>query len=248
MSATPPKQTLKLRCLVIDDEPFALKLMADDIGKVPFLELVATCSSPLQALDRLQKEAIDLVFLDIQMPVVTGTQFLRSLKNPPLVIMTTAFEQYALEGFELNVIDYLVKPIPFERFLKAVNKAYDQFKLVRGIPTASSSSSEGSFFFVHSEYKEIKIVLGDVLYVEGFKDYVKIFITSQAPPILTRLNLKAIEAKLPAQSFCRIHNSFIVALSKIESSQKTQVFLQRKAIPIGEKYSEEFRKRYRSAL
>jgi DNA-binding LytR/AlgR family response regulator len=242
MDADVSKKNLKLRCLAVDDEPYALKLIADDIGRVPFLELRATCSSPLEALDLLQKENVDLIFLDIQMPVLTGTQFLRSLKNPPLVIITTAFEQYALEGFELNVIDYLMKPIPFDRFLKAVNKAYYQHTL----QTGPSAPAEDHFFFVRSEYKEIKILVKDVLYIEGFKDYVKIFLTSQAPPIFTRLNLKAIEAKLPEHHFCRIHNSFIVALAKIESSQKTQVFIRNKPIPIGDKFSDDFRMKYRS--
>lgn len=231
-----------MRCLAVDDEPFALKLMADEIAKVPFLNLVAACSSPVQAFEKLQIGKIDLLFLDIQMPVVTGTQFLRTLANPPLVIFTTAYEQYALEGFELNVIDYLMKPIPFDRFQKAVNKAYEHFRLRQGAPPSGEKAS----FFIRAEYKEVKIYMDDILYVEGLKDYVKIFLQSQPRPILTRLNLKAMEAKLPSQQFCRIHNSFIVALSKIEASQKSQVFIAQKPIPIGEKYADEFIKRYKS--
>jgi DNA-binding LytR/AlgR family response regulator len=244
---TSQQMNTSIRCIAIDDEPLALQLIADDIGKIPFLELIATCSSSLEALELLQKESVDLIFLDIQMPVLTGTQFLRSLKNPPLVIMTTAYEQYALEGFELNVLDYLVKPISFERFLTAVNKVHYQFKLLKGLLPASPLMPNESSFFVHSEYKEIKINYTDVVYVEGFKDYVKIFTVNQAAPILTRLNLKAMEAKLPVSLFCRIHNSFIVALSKIESFQKTQVFIGKKPIPIGEKFAENFRKIYASA-
>ncbi len=140
-----------------------------------------------------------------------------------------------------------MKPIPFERFLKAVNKAYQQFKLRRGSALEGSNTGESSFFFVHSEYKEIKVFFKDILYVEGLKDYVKIFTATQLPPILTRLNLKAIESKLPGHLFSRIHNSFIVSLNKIESFQKTQVFIQKKAIPVGEKYAAEFRNKYRSA-
>ena len=244
MSMNASGNSLKLRCLAVDDEPYALQLIADDISKVPFLELVSTCSSPLEALEFLQRESVDLLFLDIQMPGLTGTQFLRSLENPPMVIFTTAFEQYALEGFELSVTDYLMKPIPFERFLKAVNKAYQQSKLRKSSAGDASLNGEGEFFFVHSEYREIKIFFKDILYVEGLKDYVKLFTTTQSPPILTRLNLKAIESKLPARLFCRIHNSFIVALAKIESSQKSQVFIQKKAIPIGDKYSAAFRDKY----
>ena len=229
----------KMTCIAVDDEPFALKLMADDIAKVPFLELKGTFSSPMDALVVLQHEPVDLMFLDIQMPVLTGTQFLRTLKNAPMVIFTTAYEQYALEGFELNVIDYLVKPIPFDRFLKAVNKAYDPFKL-----KSTSGPPEPGFFFVHAEYKEIKLFYDDVLYVEGLKDYVKIFTAKQQFPILTRMNLKAIETKLPSNHFARIHNSFIVSLNKIKSFQKSQVFIGSVSIPIGEKYAEEFRKKY----
>jgi DNA-binding LytR/AlgR family response regulator len=232
---------VKLRCVAIDDEPFALKLLADDIGKIPFLDLVATFSSPLSALEFLNSNSIDLLFLDIQMPVLKGTEFLRSLQNPPMVIFTTAFEQYALEGFELNVVDYLLKPIPFDRFLKAANKAYDLFAL-RQNKTGTSEAS----FFVHSEYKEIKIFCNDILYIEGLKDYVKIFLRSQSRPILTRLNLKGIESKLPANQFCRIHNSFIVSLSKINSTQKQQVFIGEIAIPIGDRFAEDFRGKYGS--
>lgn len=242
---TDPTKTYndKMRCVAIDDEPFALKLIADEIAKVSYLELVATCHSAIQAREILEHQKIDLLFLDIQMPGVTGTQFLRTLKNPPLVIITTAYQQYALEGFELKVIDYLMKPIPFDRFLKAVSSAHEQFMLRKRSHHAGNRAS----FFVRAEYKEIKIFTDDILYVEGLKDYVKIFLQSQTRPILTRLNLKAIEAKLPAQEFCRVHNSFIVSLSKIEASQKSQVFIAQKAIPIGEKYADGFIKRYKSS-
>jgi DNA-binding LytR/AlgR family response regulator len=233
-----------MRCVAVDDEPFALKLIADDIRKVPFLELVKTCSSPLEALDFIQKEPIDLLFLDIQMPVLKGTEFLRSLESPPLVIMTTAYEQYAIEGFELNIIDYLVKPIPFERFLKAVNRAHDQHQLLKG---KDQIKDAGAFFFVHAEYKEIKILVNQIRYIEGLKDYVKIFLTTQSRPILTRLNLKGIEKKLPPTGFVRVHNSYIVALSKITSTLKSQIFIDDVSIPIGDKFAEDFEQKYRSA-
>ena len=234
-----------MRCLAVDDEPFALRLIADDIRKVPFLELVNSCSSPLEALDFLKKNQVDLLFLDIQMPVLKGTEFLRILENPPLVIVVTAFEQYALEGFDLNVIDYLVKPIPFERFLKAVNRAHDQYLLLN---VKTKEKKDESFFFVHSEYKEIKVFHHQVLYIEGLKDYVKIFLASQSRPILTRLNLKAIESKLPVDQFCRVHNSYIASLSKITSTLKSQLFIGDISIPIGDKFAEDFMKKYRSTL
>ncbi len=231
----------QLRCIAVDDEPFALRLICDDIGKVPFLKLMTSCSSPIEALEFLQKNTVDLIFLDIQMPVLTGTQFLRSLNNPPLVIITTAYEEYAVEGFELDVVDYLMKPIPFDRFLKAANRARDQFHLLKD---ATPTSPEDLFFFVRAEYREIKIMFDDILYVEGLKDYVKIFLASQSRPVLTRMNLKAIETKLPGRLFCRIHNSFIVPFSKISSFQRSQVFIGPTAIPVGDKYAADFRKKY----
>ncbi|HRI79650.1 MAG TPA: LytTR family DNA-binding domain-containing protein [Cyclobacteriaceae bacterium] len=231
-----------LRCVAIDDEPFALRLIGDDISKVPFLKLVDSFSSPVIALNYLQKNPCDLLFLDIQMPNMLGTQFLRSLKVPPMVIMTTAYEQYAVEGFELDVLDYLLKPIPFDRLLKSVNKAREQFYL----RLQASSEQENLFFFVRAEYKEIKIFYKDIMYVEGLKDYVKIFLNTQPRPVMTRMNLKAIESKLPPELFCRIHNSFIVPFSKISSFQRSQVFIGQTPIPVGDKYADDFRKRYGS--
>jgi len=249
----------KLRCIAIDDEPFALEILADDIRKVPFLELAGQFSSPLDAGLMLQQESIQLVFLDIQMPTLTGMQFLRALVNPPLVIMTTAYEQYALEGYELAVVDYLLKPIPFERFLKAVNKAYDLFTLRQYTLRQSSQRSLESpadsqpaetlvpgrnYFFIFSEYREIKIFYDDVLYIEGLKDYVKIYTTQQLKPYLSRLTLKAVEAKLPDPLFCRVHKSFIVSLARISSSQRTNLFIGKQEIPVGSSYASSFEHKY----
>lgn len=249
----------KLRCIAIDDEPFALEILADDIRKVPFLELVGQYASPLDAGLVLQQESIHLVFLDIQMPTLTGMQFLRTLVNPPMVIMTTAYEQYALEGYELAVVDYLLKPIPFERFLKAVNKAYDLFTLRQytlrqssqpsaGLPTdnqpAEAPVPDRNFFFIFSEYREIKIFYDDVLYIEGLKDYVKIYTTQQTKPYLSRLTLKAVEAKLPDSLFCRVHKSFIVSLAKISSFQRTKLFIDKLEIPVGSSYADSFDRKY----
>lgn len=227
-----------LRCLAVDDEPFALQLISDDLKRLPNLELVGAVSTANDAEMVLKSKEVDLMFLDIQMPGITGMQFLRSLKQPPLVILTTAFEQFAVESYELNVVDYLVKPIPFERFEKAVQKARERMR----VPQATDSS----FFFVRSEYKEIKILFNDIQYIEGLKDYVKIFLASQPRPVLTRMNLKAIEQKLPINQFCRIHNSFIVALARITAVQRSQVFLGTTPIPVGDKFSAEFRRKYGS--
>lgn len=249
----------KLRCIAIDDEPFALEILADDIAKVPFLELVGTFSSPLEAAPLLRQESVDLLFLDIQMPTLTGTQFLRTLSQPPMVILTTAYEQYALEGYELAVVDYLLKPIPFERFIQAVNKALQLYQLRRQAPAREAPLETNSilpsdeaepaigpdFFFIFSEYREIKIFFHEVTYIEGLKDYVKIFTTQQARPYLSRLSLKAIESKLPPRLFCRVHRSFIVSLTKITSFQRTRLFIGQQEIPVGSNYVAGFLERYR---
>lgn len=234
---------LKLNCIAIDDEPFALEMMADDIQKIPFLNLVGTFSNPLDAWQLIKQGKVDLIFLDIQMPTLTGTQFLRTLPKPPMVIFTTAYQQYAIEGYDLDIIDYLLKPIPFERFLKAVNKAYERFQM-KPKEMPESIAEDAAFFFIHVEYKQIKIYFDEVLYIEGLKDYVKIFIKNQNKPLLTRLNLKSIEAKLPAQQFYRVHNSYLVALNKITSFKKTKLYIEKQEIPIGKKYAESFEQKY----
>ena len=230
----------KLRCVAVDDEPFALELVSDDIRQIPFLELAGTFSSVFDARKFMEKEPVDLLFLDIQMPGMTGIQFLRSLTHPPMVIFLTAYEQYAVEGFELDVVDYLMKPTPFERFLQASERALRQFKLRDLLPV----SAERTFFFVHSEYQKIKIYHEDILYIEGLKDYIKIFVNFKPKPILTRLNLKGVETKLPVTHFCRVHQSFIVALDKIVSFQKKKLIIGNQEIPIGDKYADAFSRSY----
>ncbi|GAA4469764.1 LytTR family DNA-binding domain-containing protein [Nibrella saemangeumensis] len=235
----------QLRCIAIDDEPFALEILADDLSKIPFLDLKGQFTSPMDAWELLRQGQVDLLFLDIQMPTVTGLQFLRSLIDPPMVILTTAYEQYALQGYDLDVVDYLLKPIPFDRLLKAANKAYALFML-RQPGGASPAPAERPFFFIFSEYQEIRIFHDEVLYVEGLKDYVKIFTTQQLRPILSRLTLKAVETKLPAGTFCRVHKSFIVALDKITSFQKTKLYIGKQEIPIGSSYLPDFENKYRA--
>lgn len=221
----------KIKCVAIDDEPFALEIIADDISKIPYLDLIGKFSDTKSALETLKKA--DLLFLDIQMPNQLGTSFLKSLENPPMVIFTTAYEQYALEGFDLKVIDYLLKPIPFERFLQATEHALNQFKL-RKSPISKVD------FTVFSEYKKINIDSDKILYIEGMKDYVKIFLIGEAKPIITRMNLKAISEKLPEIGFSRIHNSFIIALSQLKSYNKSAVLVADKELPIGSKFLEDF--------
>lgn len=231
---------IPLRCIAIDDEPYALALLADDITKIPFLELKGTFSNAPDAQKIIKEGFIDLMFLDIQMPELRGTDFLRSLPAAPMTIFTTAYEQYALEGFELNVVDYLVKPIPFHRFQHAVKRAYGLFQLHQ-----QGGNNTRTFFFIFSEYNKIKIFHDEVLYIEGLKDYVKIYIQNSSKPILTRLNLKNIAPKLSEKQFCRVHQSFIVALKKISSFQKSKLFIGKQEIPIGERFSEDFEKLFK---
>lgn len=248
----------KLRCLAVDDEPFALELLADDIKKVPFLDLIGQVSNPIDAYDPVRRGVVDLLFLDIQMPTLSGLQFLQTLKQPPMVILTTAYDQYALDGYAFDVVDYLLKPIPFDRFLKAVTKAYDLFLLRQGqlipadrparlgavAPEPVEVEPARTYFFVFSEYQEIRIEYDEVLYIEGLKDYVKIYTTRQLRPILSRLTLKAIEDKLPASLFSRIHKSFIVSLAKITSFQRTRLLVGKQELPIGNSYVDQFMQQY----
>ncbi|WP_414617438.1 LytR/AlgR family response regulator transcription factor [Dyadobacter sp. 32] len=207
----------KIRCLAVDDEPFALEILADDIRKIDTLNLVRTCRSAIDARRVLDYLDFDLIFLDIHMPGLSGLQLLSQMQNPPMVILTTAFEQYAVKAFELNVIDYLLKPISFERLVAAAGKALALHLLK--VPQKKSVDEQAALF-VKSEYQTIKILFSDILYIEGMKDYVKIFTISKCNPVLTRMNVKGIHALLPADRFCRVHQSYIVSIEKIEVLQK----------------------------
>jgi len=230
----------KLRCLAIDDEPLALELLEDNIRQVPFLELAASCHDAFEAMDIMHQETIDLLFLDVQMPGITGVQFLKSLQMPtsPTVIFITAYEQFAIEGFELNVVDYLLKPVAFERFLKAANKAYDLQKLRQ----SATTSEIPTHFFVNANYALVKIRFDEIMYIEGLKDYVKIYLNSAKHPIITRMTLKGIEQKLPNQQFMRVHKSFIISSDKIQSIRNLKIQIGEATIPVGEQYVEDFMK------
>ena len=232
---------LKLRCIAVDDEPLALELLEDNIRQVPFLELVAGCQNAFEAMDVLHEQNADLLFLDIQMPGISGVQFLKSLQgqnSSPMVVFITAYEQYALEGFDLDVVDYLLKPVAFERFLKSANKAYELFKLRQHSPPEITSIH----FFVNANYALVKIRYDEIMYIEGLKDYVKIYLTSARHPVITRMTLKGIEQKLPSQLFMRIHKSYIVSLDKIQSVRNLKIHIGEAIIPVGEQYVEEFMK------
>jgi DNA-binding LytR/AlgR family response regulator len=230
-----------LNCIAVDDENLALDLIEDNIQKVPFLNLVKRCKNPFEAIEVLQKEEIDLIFLDIQMPGITGVQFLQSLTNSPMVIFVTAYQQYALEGFNLNVIDYLLKPIDFERFLKAVNKASELHSLKHKVTVNESfTEPKTNTIFVNADYSLVKIKTDEITFVEGLKDYVKIHLNTTNKPIVTRMTMKSVEEKLPSTEFFRVHKSFIVSLDKIESIRNLKIKIGNAQIPVSESYSEEF--------
>ncbi len=229
---------IKLKCLAIDDEPLALELLEDNIKQIPYLELIGTCKNAYEATEKLHEEAIDLLFLDIQMPGISGIQFLKSLQGQqPKVIFVTAYEQYAIEGFNLDVVDYLLKPVAFERFLKATNKAFDLFRSVQ-LP-ANNELSHGHFF-VNANYSLVKIKLDEITHIEGLKDYIKIYVTSAHWPVITRMTLKGIEQKLPTGKFLRVHKSYIISLDKVQSVRNLKISIGEVHIPIGEQYNDEF--------
>ena len=225
-----------MKCIAVDDEPLALALLQDNIRQVPSLELVASCSTAMQALTILNSQEVDLVFLDIQMPGLTGLQLLQSLSVKPMVILITAYEKYALEGYTLDVIDYLVKPVPFERFLKACNKAIDFYRLKKGVNTDSQVWPD--YFFVHAEYGLTKIVFSEIRMIEGLKDYLKIHL-GEVSPLVIRMSLKSIEEKLPPGKFFRIHKSYIVSVSHITSIRRNSVFLGELELPLSDLYKDD---------
>ncbi len=224
-----------IRCLAIDDEPLALELLEDNISKIPFLKLIAACDNAMEAMKVMQQENIDLLFLDIQMPGLTGLQFIQSMHTPPMIILITAYEKYALEGFNLDVTDYLVKPVSLDRFVKACNKAKQLFDLKKQQKTTGVSSQPG-YFFVNVDYSLLKITLADVVYVEGLKDYIKIHLKSTSRPVVTRMPVKTIEEQLPSSEFIRIHKSYIVSVAFITAIRKSSVFIDTLELPVGDSY------------
>jgi len=226
-----------LKCIAIDDEKLSLDLLEDNISKVPFLQLVAKSRNPVEALQIMQKEEIHLVFLDIQMPGLTGLQFIKSLAKMPMVIFITAYENYAVEGFELDAVDYLLKPVPFDRFLRACNKAMQQFQLLQQ-PQATTAPANSEYLFVSSDYSLLKVVVSEIMWVEGFKDYIKIHIRSSTRPVITRMTMKAIEEKLAGSKFIRIHKSYIVSMTAINAVRKNSIFIGNMELPVSDNYRE----------
>lgn len=223
-----------LRCIAIDDEPLALELLEDNISKVPYLQLAASCSNPVEAMKVLQEQTIDLIFLDIQMPGLTGLQFLQSLTQKPMAILITAYEKYALEGYNLDVVDYLVKPVSLDRFIKACNKAWELFQLRNKGNTVTEAIPD--YIFVNVDYSLLKIVLSDITWIEGLKDYIKIHLKSSSKPVITRMGMKAIEEELPVSQFVRIHKSYIISKKQITAVRKNSVFVGETELPVSENY------------
>ena len=230
-----------MNCIVVDDEPLALNLLRDFINKVPFLNLIKLCKDAYDAIEVMQSSKVDLMFLDINMPEITGLELIKNIEYKPLVIFTTAYSQHAVQGFELNAIDYLVKPFLFERFFKAVNKAFDMYNLKQESIRQKSKSDNDDFIFVKADYSSVKVYIRDILYIEGLKDYVKIYTNEKK--ILTLTTMKKIKEKLPNENFIRIHRSYIIAIDKIDSIQRNRIIIGDKWIPIGNSYKEEFFKR-----
>ena len=227
-----------INCLIVDDEPIALDILESYVRKTPFLELKGRCNGVVEALQQMQHQSIDLLFLDIQMPDVNGIEFSRTLSDKVKVIFTTAFEQYALEGFKVNALDYLLKPFNYQEFLKAAMKAKTWFDLVES--KASSPAVTKDSLLVNSDYKLVKINLKDVLYFEGLKDYVKIYLEGATRPVMTLMTLKSLEEQLPVEQFMRVHRSYIVNLDWINAIERSAILIDKASIPIADKYKDQF--------
>ena len=219
-------------CLIVEDEPLAVEVLEDYIQQIPFLQLKGVCTDALYALDFLQKESIDVLFLDIHLPKLKGLDFLRTIKNPPAVILTTAYHEYALQGYELNVLDYLLKPIEFNRFLQAIDK------LPKSLPRTSESiialPTERAYYFFNVDKKKIKVFFDEILYIESLKEYVRIVTPTQE--VITKFQIGQLEALLAEYGFLRVHRSFMVAKEKINAYTATHVEVAGKEIPIGNSY------------
>ena len=225
-----------LRCLLVDDEPLALRLLASFVARVPVLALMGTCRNAQEALDVLAREPVDVLFLDIQMPGLTGVELVRLVRPEALVVFTTAYETFAVEGFALNALDYLVKPIAFDRFLQAVQRAQAR----RAAPAAAgASTSAADFLFVKVDAHTQRVPLRDIRYLEALRDYVRLHVGAPRP-LLTLNSLRAFEERLPAADFVRVHKSFIVALSHITSFHKGRLYLGDAVVPVGEAYAKAF--------
>ncbi|MBR1394092.1 MAG: response regulator transcription factor [Prevotella sp.] len=237
---------MSIRVLAVDDEPLALQQLAAYIKKVPFLELVAQCESAVEAVGVLNSEPVDALFCDINMPDLNGMDFVKSLSAPPLIVFTTAYSEYAVEGFRVNAVDYLLKPFGLQDFMRAANRLKERVE-TRHEPSQGGESrndrrepADEDAIFVKTDYRVVKVSLGDILYVEGMSEYLKLHLASQPKPVITLLAMKNLEERLP-RNFMRIHRSYIVNLDKITEVNKNRVFITANvALPIGDSYKEQF--------
>ncbi len=225
---------MTLKCIIIDDEPLALGLMESYVKKTPFLHLAGKYGSAVVALNETNLQDIDLIFLDIQMPDLNGLEFSRLLPPDVRVVFTTAFDQYALEGFKANALDYLLKPVNYDEFLSAARKALEWFSLKRQAP--ETKAGEKDFIYVKSGYKLVQIRLDDILYIEGLRDYLKIYLESEPRPVLTLASMKTMEEHLPSPRFMRVHRSFIVQMDKVRTMDKGQIVFGKTRIPVSDTY------------
>jgi DNA-binding LytR/AlgR family response regulator len=233
----------KISCLIVDDEPPALDVLKKYIESIPSLQLAGCCTNAVDALAVIQKQPIDLIFLDIQMPQILGTDFVRTLANPPKIIFTTAYRKYAVEGFDLNAVDYLLKPIPFERFLKAVNKIMNvsvQQNNLTEVVNKHEKETADSFIHFRADRKILKVALDDILYIESLKDYIRVVTRSKT--FLTKHSISSLEENLPAAAFIRIHRSYIIAINKIDFFTNELVAIGKLELPISRMYRHEVEK------
>jgi DNA-binding LytR/AlgR family response regulator len=228
---------MKIRCLIVDDEPLAVDVIKNHLEKVDQLELAGTCKNAFEVYNYLNKRNVDLIFLDIHMPELKGTDLLKGLQNPPKVIFTTAYREYALEGFELNALDYLLKPISFERFMQAINKYFEQSNGDQDVTFHKSKRTEDSFIYVREKNMVHKILTRDILYIESLSDYVIIYYYNKK--ITVRNTMTAIEEMLPQDDFVRIHRSYIVSIQHISKFTAHSISINEKELPIGPSYSKE---------
>ncbi|MBP6447071.1 MAG: LytTR family DNA-binding domain-containing protein [Saprospiraceae bacterium] len=234
---------MKLKCIIVDDESLARKLIEDNIHQLPFLELIATCKNPFEAMQVLQEKEVDLMFLDIQMPGMLGTTFLQGLRHRPMVIFVTAYSNYAVESYDLDVVDYLLKPVSQERFTKACYKALEEKQKSMAVTQESSvqdQSLDMDTIFVNSEYSIVKVSISTITYVESMKDYVKIYTTTSSKAIITKSTLKGIEERLPDKKFMKVHKSFIVNLDMIDSVRNQNIIIGSSVIPVSDAHQENF--------
>jgi DNA-binding LytR/AlgR family response regulator len=225
----------RYNCIIVEDEPLAAEVIKDYIEQVPFLQLKGSCTDALYAMDLLQKENIDLVFLDIHLPKLKGLDFIKALKKPPQIIITSAYQEYALQGYELNVVDYLLKPIEFNRFLMAVNKLKERSSM-EALPVSQAAAMERAALFFNVSKKRVKVYIDEILFIESLKEYIRI--TTKEKSILTKFQLGQIEEMLAKNGFLRVHRSFLVAKNKIDAFSATDVEINGEQIPIGRSYKE----------